>query len=89
MATEHREEDVERLLSHLMTVGTTSAVKRMQREAVAWEAKRPSTEKTVMAVSLRSGGRKTRKRGLNGHTSSVDFRQNLTANTENRKQPST
>jgi len=39
-----------------MTVGMISAVKRMQREAVAWEEKRPSTEKTVMAVSLRSKG---------------------------------
>lgn len=37
-------------------VGMISAVKRMQREAVAWEEKRPSTEKTVMAVSLRSEG---------------------------------
>lgn len=37
-------------------VGMISAVKRMQREAVAWEEKRPSTEKTVMAVSLRSKG---------------------------------
>lgn len=39
-----------------MMVGMISAVKRMQREAVAWEEKRPSTENTVMAVSLRSGG---------------------------------
>lgn len=42
------------LLCYLMMVGMTSAVKRMQREAVAWEEKRPSTEKIVMAVSLRS-----------------------------------
>lgn len=42
--------------SYLMMVGMISAVKRMQREAVAWEEKRPSTEKTVMAVSLRSNG---------------------------------
>lgn len=42
-----------------MMVGMISAVKRMHREAVAWEEKRPSTEKTVMAVSLRSeGGRR-------------------------------
>lgn len=39
-----------------MMVGIISAVKRMQREAVAWEEKRPSTENTVMAVSLRSEG---------------------------------
>lgn len=37
-------------------VGMISAVKRMQRKAVAWEEKRPITEKTVMAVSLRSEG---------------------------------
>lgn len=37
-----------------MTVGMISAVKRMQRDAVAWEEKSPSTEKTVMAASLRS-----------------------------------
>lgn len=46
-------------------VGMISAVKRMQREAVAWEEKRPSTEKTVMAVSLRSkggGGERERRR---------------------------
>lgn len=43
---------------YLMTVGMISAVKRMQREAVAWEANRPSTEKIVMAVSLRSKGHK-------------------------------
>lgn len=42
------------LVSYLMMVGMISAVNRMQREAVAWEEKRPSTEKTVMAVSLRS-----------------------------------
>lgn len=41
---------------YLIIVGMISAVKRMQREAVAWEEKRPSTENTVMAVSLRSGG---------------------------------
>lgn len=41
---------------YLMMVGIISAVKRMQREAVAWEEKRPSTENTVMAVSLRSEG---------------------------------
>lgn len=40
-----------------MMVGMTSAVKRIHREAVAWEENRPSTEKTVMAVSLRSGGK--------------------------------
>lgn len=45
------------VLSYLMMVGMTSAVKRMQREAVAWEENSPSTEKTVMAVSLRSGGK--------------------------------
>lgn len=39
---------------YLIMVGMISAVKRMQREAVAWEEKRPSTENTVMAVSLRS-----------------------------------
>lgn len=43
---------------YLITVGMTSAVNRMQREAVAWEANRPSTEKMVMAVSLRSKGHK-------------------------------
>lgn len=42
---------------YLMMVGMTSAVKRMHREAVAWEENSPSTEKTVMAVSLRSGGK--------------------------------
>lgn len=40
-----------------MMVGMTSAVKRMQSEAVAWEEKSPSTEKTVRAVSLRSNGK--------------------------------
>ena len=44
------------LLCYLIMVGMISAVKRMQREAVAWEENRPSTEKTVMAVSLRSKG---------------------------------
>ena len=38
-----------------MMVGMISAVKRMQREAVACEEKSPMTEKTVMAASLRSG----------------------------------
>lgn len=37
-----------------MMVGMISAVKKTQRDAVAWEEKSPSTEKTVMAVSLRS-----------------------------------
>ena len=44
-----------------MMVGMISAVKRTQREAAAWEEKRPITENTVMAASLRSerriGGR--------------------------------
>lgn len=47
-----------------MMVGMTSAVKRMQSEAVAWEEKRPSTEKTVMAVSLRSRGMKEERGAL-------------------------
>ena len=51
-------------MRYLMTVGMISAVKRMQREAVAWEEKRPSTEKTVMAVSLRSKGRRRDKHQL-------------------------
>lgn len=37
-----------------MIVGIISAVKRMLREAAAWEAKRPTAEKIVMAISLRS-----------------------------------
>lgn len=48
-------------------VGMISAVKRMQREAVAWEEKRPSTEKTVMAVSLRSEGGGERRRRRSGN----------------------
>lgn len=44
-------------------VGMISAVKRMQREAVAWEEKRPSTEKIVMAVSLRSVRNKEEEKG--------------------------
>ena len=39
-----------------MTVGMISAVKKMQSEAVACEENSPSTENTVMAVSLRSTG---------------------------------
>ena len=39
---------------YLMMVGMISAVKRMQRDAVAWEEKSPRTENTVMAASLRS-----------------------------------
>lgn len=52
------------MLSYLMMVGMISAVKRMQREAVAWEENRPSTEKTVMAVSLRSERRKEEGRSF-------------------------
>lgn len=48
-----------------MMVGMISAVKRMQREAVAWEEKRPSTEKTVMAVSLRSEGEEEGQASVN------------------------
>lgn len=55
-----------------MMVGMISAVKRMQREAVAWEEKRPSTEKTVMAVSLRS-----REMKEGGRRSSEDLAQNF------------
>ena len=45
---------------YLIRVGIISAVKRMLREAAAWEANRPSAEKTVMAISLRSKGHKDR-----------------------------
>lgn len=45
-----------RCARYLITVGIISAVKRMLREAAAWEANRPTTEKTVMAISLRSKG---------------------------------
>lgn len=41
---------------YLIMVGIISAVKRMHREVVAWEANRPTTEKMVMAISLRSKG---------------------------------
>lgn len=49
-----------------MMVGMISAVKRMHTEAVAWEEKSPSTEKIVIAVSLRSkdGKKKFKKREL-------------------------
>lgn len=39
-----------------MMVGMISAVKRMLREAAAWEANSPTPEKMVMAVSFRSEG---------------------------------
>lgn len=39
-----------------MTVGMTSAVNRMEREAAAWDENRPMMENTVMADSLRSVG---------------------------------
>lgn len=41
---------------YLIMVGIISAVKRMHREVLAWEANRPTTEKMVMAISLRSKG---------------------------------
>lgn len=45
---------------YLIIVGIISAVKRMLREAAAWEANKPTTEKIVMAISLRSKGHKDR-----------------------------
>ena len=54
-------------------VGIISAVKRMQREAVAWEEKRPSTENTVMAVSLRSEGEEGQASVLMDYVYRVQF----------------
>lgn len=45
-------------------MGMISAAKRMVRDAVAWEEKRPSTEKTVMAASLRSTGEEERQAAI-------------------------
>lgn len=56
-----------------MMVGIISAVKRMQREAVAWEEKRPSTENTVMAVSLRSEGEEGQASVLMDYVYRVQF----------------
>lgn len=46
---------------HLVTVGNTSAAKRLLRADTAWEARRPRTERDHMVHSGRSGdGEKAR-----------------------------
>lgn len=62
-----------------MTVGMTSAVNRMEREAAAWDENRPIMENTVMADSVRSAGTHSSER----QTSYSKIRQRVHSFTDN------